>query len=208
MDDKRSMLRHVAASNLVTYVSLGAALLALHFAALGRFHLTAALWTLSALCDNFDGAFASLFRRDELDREFGRALDSLVDCLAFGVVPVACLRMLAFPAGALLQAAFAAGCLLYILAVVTRLGHFDCMARRGARGFTGLPTTEAVLVLATVFVFPFPREHAWSILVVLGALMVAPLRVNSPRGAGKVLLILWLVAVGGAHVWRHLSSGG
>ena len=58
------------------------------------------MWALSALFDNFDGTFASQFRRDELQKEFGKELDTLIDCIAFGIVPIACLRMLAFPQGA------------------------------------------------------------------------------------------------------------
>jgi phosphatidylserine synthase len=199
------MLRYIAASNAVSYLALAAALAAIHFAARGSFHLTAAMWTLSALFDNFDGVFASLFKRDEMQKEFGKELDSFIDCIAFGIVPIACLRMLAYPRGAVLQVAFAVASLVYVVATVTRLGHFDMLARRGAKGFVGLPTTEAALVLATVLLFPFPLDYAWTILIVLSVLMLAPIRFASPAGVMRVLLTAWLVAVAGAHVWMHFA---
>ena len=199
------MLRYVAASNAVSYLALAAALAAIHFAARGSFHLTAAMWTLSALFDNFDGAFASLFKRDELQKEFGKELDSFIDCIAFGIVPIACLRILAYPRGAALQAAFAVASLVYLVATVTRLGHFDILARRGAKGFVGLPTTEAALVLATVLLFPVPLDYAWTILIVLSVLMLSPMRIASPTGIWRILLTAWLVAVGGAHFWMYFA---
>jgi CDP-diacylglycerol---serine O-phosphatidyltransferase len=200
------MLRYIAPSNAVSYLSLAASLLAVHFAAEGMFHLTAALWALSALLDNFDGAFASLFERDELQKEFGKELDSLIDCVAFGVVPVVCLRLLAFPRAPAARVAFAAAALLWVLAAVTRLGVFDIMDRRGERGFLGLPTTEAALLLSTVLLFPFPRDLAWTVLVVLAALMVAPARIGRPGAAARVLLTAWLVGVVGAHLAMHLAA--
>lgn len=200
------MLRYLALSNAVSYLSLASALLAVHVAAGGSLHLTAALWALSALFDNFDGAFASLFRRDEAQKEFGKELDSLVDSVAFGVVPVACLRLLAFPQGTAQRIAFAAASLLWVLAAVTRLGTFDILSRRGAEGFEGLPTTEAALLLATLLLAPFPRDLAWIALPVLSALMVAPIRIGRPGAATKALLVLWVAGVAGAHLALHLAG--
>ena len=205
MGMRRSMLRYIAPSNAVSYLSLAAALAAIHFAARGSLHLTAAMWTLSALFDNFDGAFASLFKRDEMQKEFGKELDSFIDCIAFGIVPIACLRVLAYPRGAFLDAAFAVASLLYAVAVVTRLGNFNMLSRRGAKGFEGLPTTEAVLVLATILLFPFPLDYAWTILIVLSAAMLVPVRIPDPVGVVRVLLTAWLVTVAGAHIWMHFA---
>ena len=205
MRTKRSIVRYIAPSNTVSYLSLAAALAAIHFAARGSFHLTAALWTLSALFDNFDGAFASLFKRDDMQKEFGKELDSFIDCIAFGIIPIACLRVLAYPQDAILKVAFALASLLYVVATVTRLGNFNMLSRRGEKGFEGLPTTEAVLVLATILLFPFPLDYAWTILIVLSAAMLVPVRIGSPVGVVRVLLTTWLVAVTGAHVWMHFA---
>jgi len=199
------MLRYIALSNAVSYLSLAAGLLAIHFAAQGLGHLTAAMWALSALFDNFDGAFASRFRRDAMQKEFGRELDTLIDCIAFGIVPIACLRMLAFPRGAALRIAFAVASLAFVLATVTRLGNFNMLSRRGERNFEGLPTTEATLVLATALLLPLPWEYAWAILIVLAVLMVLPIRLSHPRGVARVLLTAWLVTVTGAHLWMHFT---
>ena len=196
-------MRYIALSNAVSYLSLAAALAAIHFAAGGWFHLTAAVWTLSALLDNFDGAFASLFKRDEMQKEFGKELDSLIDCIAFGIVPIACLRLVAYPQGTALRVAFVVASMLYVVATVTRLGNFNLLSRRGEKGFEGLPTTEAVLVLATVLLFPLPLDYAWTLLIVLSVLMLVPVRIASPVGVVRVLLTAWLVAVTGAHVWMH-----
>ena len=205
MGKRQTMLRYIALSNAVSYLSLAAGLLAVHFAAEGLAHLTAAMWAFSALLDNFDGAFASLFPRDSMQKEFGVELDTLIDCIAFGIVPVACLRLLAFPTGTGLRLASAAASLVFVLATVTRLGNFNMLSRRGRKDFEGLPTTEATLLLATVLLFPFPWEYAWAILVVLAILMVLPIRLPHPGVAGRILLTVWLVAVTAAHLWMHLA---
>lgn len=199
------MLRYIALSNAVSYLSLACGLLAIHFAAQGLAHLTAGMWALAALFDNFDGIFASQFRRDALQKEFGRELDTLIDCIAFGIVPIACLRMLAFPREPALRIAFAAASLAFALATVTRLGNFNLLSRSGQRDFEGLPTTEAALVLATVLLFPLPWEYAWAVLIVLAVLMVLPIRLAHPSGAGRALLTAWLVTVTGAHLWMHFA---
>ena len=60
-------------------------------------------------------------------------------------------------------------------------------------------------MLATVLLFPLPWEYAWAVLIVLAVLMVLPIRLAHPSGAGRALLTAWLVTVTGAHLWMHFA---
>ena len=204
MNDKNnSMFRFISLSNLVSYFSLFAAFLAIHFALKQNIYLTCAMWSLSAFFDNFDGSFAGLFKRNEIGKEFGKELDSFVDCISFGIVPVICLRVLAFPHNSVLKIAFTAASFFFVLASVTRLGYFNILNRRGVKDFTGLPTTETVLLLATVLLFPLPRDYIWVVLLCLALPMLLPFRIPKPKGLFKILLFIWLLSVIGLHMFMH-----
>src|SRR5438128_8549860 len=87
--------RYIRLCNLLTYISLLCSLLAV-FAAREYQSWEAAglLIAVSALADTFDGKFARLFPRTENETAFGAQLDSLVDAVSFGLVPVICLQSL------------------------------------------------------------------------------------------------------------------
>jgi phosphatidylserine synthase len=195
-----SAWRFIAWPNLISYASLAAGALSIHFAASGALHLTAACWGLAAIADNFDGAFARRFTRSPDAAEFGQELDSLVDALSFGLAPVAGLLLLVRPAGLLDGAFFAAAGFFYLLALVTRLGHFNLAHRRGHRDFRGVPSTEAALGLATLLLVPAALPSMGLALVLAGVLMLAPIRIARPRGWGLVCLLIWLIAVPVTHL--------
>lgn len=197
--------RFVHPSNLVSYASLAFALGSVHRAAGGDLHGMAALWALSALADNFDGAFARLFRRDEAEMAFGRQLDSLIDAVAFGVVPVVGLRLTAYPAGDGARALFWVAALAFCVANVTRLGHFNLASDPHEKVFSGLPTTEAALVLSTALLAPGGAPWASLLMGVLAVAMLTPLTVPAPRRAAFAGLLAWLLGVPIAHLW--LAAG-
>jgi len=194
--------RHLAVCNAVTYLSLTAGVAALGCAAAGRLHLMAASWCVAVLADNLDGRFASRFDRTEQARLFGRELDSLVDVVSFGAVPVACFLLLAPPPAPLGVAGFLAPALLYLTAMVTRLGAHNVA---GPGGCPGLPSTEAALVLATVLLVPGAAAYAGWVLLPLAVLMLLPVHPPRPRGLVLVALVAWVLGVTGAHLWLALG---
>src|SRR2546428_8631204 len=87
--------RYVRLCNLLTYVSLFCGMLAIYAAREFRSWETAGLlMAIAALADTFDGKFARRFSRSERENAFGAQLDSLVDAVSFGIVPVICLDSL------------------------------------------------------------------------------------------------------------------
>lgn len=195
-----SAWRFIAWPNLISYVSLAAGAASIYFAANGALHFTAACWAASAIADNFDGAFARLFTRSPAAAEFGQELDSLIDAVSFGLAPVAGLLLLVKPTPGVAGALFAAAAFFYLLALITRLGHFNLAHRRGHTDFRGLPSTEAALALATVLLIPQALPYMGLALAVTGVLMLSPVRIPRPRGLGLVCLLIWLLGVPAAHL--------
>src|SRR5262245_37111724 len=138
---KPSPFCFITLPNLVSYLSFLCSLAAAHFALRDDWSWTGAFIGGSALADMLDGKFARLFKGTTGHAKFGGELDSLIDVVAFGVVPVFAARLYFFPGGTLDQLLWIAAAVWYILAVITRLGYFNVYSMKAGNSFVGLPTT-------------------------------------------------------------------
>ncbi len=130
------------------------------------------------LCDAFDGQVARTKKnRSQMEINFGIQIDSLVDLIAFGVLPacigVSLIRTSPFlrsledmaQGNALLQVIrlLMYGILvLYILAAMIRLAYFNVTEEERQRTeggvrkyYTGLPVTSASIIFPTVMMFHY-----------------------------------------------------
>ena len=194
------------ASNLVTYASLACGLVAVGAAVWYRNAPMAGLaMALSVVADTFDGRFARRFERTAVERQFGAQLDSLADAVCSGLVPVAVLASIALtPAPVVARAAWGVAALFYVIAVVTRLGFYNLVSDDDA--FIGLPAPVGALAVATLLLFPAGAVAAAVVLIVCGALMLAPFRIMRPKGWRLLVFVAWALAVVAAHASRLLGS--
>jgi CDP-diacylglycerol--serine O-phosphatidyltransferase len=133
-------------------------------------------------CDLFDGTFARSFKRDEQDKRFGIAIDSLADVVAFAVLPC-CIFLSLQPAWYLWIVAAA-----YVFCALTRLAVFDAEAQVGVvvTHYRGLPTTFAALIFPVVWLTSFvlsAQVFLWVYafaLAITAVLFVANIRVKKP----------------------------
>ena len=197
---RRGPAQYFALSNALSYLSLvcgiGAVIAARE---LKNWEVAGLLIGVSALADTFDGKFAGLFRRTELEKAFGVQLDSLVDAVSFGVVPVLCLNALVPIESRILWVAWTGAAALYVLCGLTRLGFYNLHQSRDA-GFVGLPTTLAGLIWSTVFLFHPSLLFTISLLIGIGLAMVSFLPIPRPRGITMAVYMSW--------VWIVLVSHG
>lgn len=197
----RAPFADLHASNLLTYVSLAAAIGAIAAArGVGGLSLSGALLALAAVSDTFDGRFARSFTRSDRQRRIGGELDSLVDAVVFGLAPVVVLAEIPGRGAGLVASAWWVAAFLYVLAAVTRLSAFNI--EEDTTRFVGLPTPAVALIWSTVLLRPpSPFVIAW-LFVLCGAAMVAPFSFPRPRGVGLVVFALWAVALIVAHTIR------
>ena len=189
-------------SNALTYGSLMCGIAAVPTALQANPAGCGALLALAVVLDTFDGRFARLVRRWLRQNQYpriGAELDSLVDAITFGIVPIVCATVL-FGAGGLIWwgAAF-----VFVASAVTRLGNYNVSAASvGARHFVGVPTPVAALLWSSLFLFK-PDETALMVMALtLAVAMNVPVRIARPASAGLALFILWPVALIVAHASR------
>ncbi len=151
-----------------------------------RGNFTWAAWFIvfAGVLDMLDGRVARL---SGTGTKFGAELDSLVDCISFGVAPALIMFFLEF------QGAGKFGwliCYMYVVAVAVRLARYNVQHGTGKPGwFTGMPSPSAGMTLAVYYPFSqthwyrqslayldFQREGLTILMVLLSLLMVSTVK--------------------------------
>jgi CDP-diacylglycerol--serine O-phosphatidyltransferase len=189
-------------SNGLTYASLMCGVGALSMALRQNAAGCGAMLALAVVFDTFDGRFARYLRHWIGGQEsIGVQLDSLVDAVTFGIVPIACASVLFSGEGPVWWlSAFA-----YVACAVTRLGAYNVAAAtspESANVFVGLPTPVAALFWSSLFLTRPPGALMILVALVAGAAMIAPWRIGRPRRAGLALFVMWPTALILVHAGR------
>ena len=188
-------------SNALTYASLLAAVSALVFAADSRTGPAAALIASAVILDTFDGRFARLFRRSEMQRALGGQLDSLSDAIAFGIVPPVCV---ALASSTPLHLAWGAAAFLFAAAAISRLAFYNVVHEDGT-GFVGVPAPVAALIWTTAMLTSPGAATSAAVFIATAILMVMPISIPRPRGLALGAFVCWPVLIIAAHVARSMS---
>ena len=165
---------------ILTYMSLVSSVLGMFFS-LGingaRPHPEYAIICLmvSGLCDMFDGKVARTKKdRTESEKQFGIQIDSLCDCVCFGVLP----SVIGYSIG------MNSWCdvpilLLFPLCAVIRLAYFNVTEEERQKSTTdvrkvyeGLPVTSVALILPLIYSFHKDIGDEWFPEVYGGALLL------------------------------------
>ena len=72
-------------SVILTYIGVLISIFGIFFA--DSLYLATILLMLAGLCDAFDGIFARMYKRTELEENFGVQIDSFADLISFGLFP-------------------------------------------------------------------------------------------------------------------------
>jgi CDP-diacylglycerol--serine O-phosphatidyltransferase len=177
----------------------GACLLAL--AGLPELAVVAMIW--AGIFDLFDGMVARRTRMSPQESAFGIQIDSIVDMVSFGIVPVLVARSLGMSGVVAVIVS-----ILYVCAAAQRLAYFNVLqteAEGGLKTYTGLPVTFAALIFGVCFatrgwLSPENYSHFLTALVALVAfLFVYPAKIPKPKGA--VYVVMPLLAIGFTVFW-------
>ncbi|RSZ60897.1 hypothetical protein HF313_17595 [Massilia atriviolacea] len=198
--------------NAITLIGMLFALASISLALQGALAFSLAALLLAGVCDLLDGAVARRTARTEQQRQFGQALDSLVDVLSFGVAPCAFLYALqGTPSYSLHVCAF-----LYLAAAVLRLSYFsvhglaeEAAGKGNGKYYTGMPVTYAAFLLpasvALASLLPWQAGWEWlgcAWLLAVGSLFVSRMPFKKPSGKAYAGCLLVLLGLCGALVYR------
>lgn len=185
-----------AVANGCTLASLALGVLAILLAMRAEVQL-AALCVIA--CVVFDGLDGTVARRLGVATPFGAQMDSLADMCSFGIAaPVV---VYAWLAGAVPQGAAAIACALVAACAAIRLARFNVSPRDG-RFFTGVPTTMAAAVLASLVLIDLPVPAGAQLfgVTLLAFAMVSSFPYATLARLIRLPLWLWLVPLAGVVV--------
>lgn len=190
MNEDKKILGYYDYTVILTYVGMLFGFMGLILASEGSFGSAVICLMISGVCDMFDGAIASTKNRGKNEKKFGIQIDSLSDLICFGVLPAMFVYKISGEntAGFVIASA-------YTLCALIRLAYFNvCEEERqesengGRKCYQGLPVTSAALVIPAIYLF---TEHAAIFLTVLplmAALFLSPIRIKKPHIAGKIVI--------------------
>ena len=153
---------------------------------------------VSGICDLFDGVVARRMKRTESQKRFGIEIDSLCDMISFAALP-AVLLMTQLPLGV----ANIILAVLYVLAAVTRLAHFNRLAKHDEGSgsyFIGLPVTYSALFFPLTYLvcqWLAPGFFAWvwlGLSLLLTFLFVYNCRIPKPNKLAYLVFAILAIA--------------
>lgn len=180
------------APNIVTLLSLGAAIMAILQMIRGDVIAAARLLLVCTALDGMDGSLARMMK---LSSPFGRQLDSLADVVAFGVAPAI---LVAGGPGRTAPEFMMFAAAIFASAGALRLARYNLEG--GGSDFSGLPITAAGTALTALCLLPQDLPSIAYIAATLGLafLMVSRIPFSAGDGARRqhwYLYAVWPVGV-------------
>lgn len=196
---------------IITYLSVVSAGVGMYFSSVGQIKTAVFFLMFSGLCDMLDGPVArTLKTRTDRDKKFGIQIDSLCDCISFGVQPAVLYYFLTktfAPEAEWLHIASIIIGIILMLCGVIRLAFFNVCEeeRQHAEGnklrdsYRGLPITNVTLIVPLVYLTGFfLKGTVFAIVMTAAELITAVLFVvdfNFPKIHGKKLALVGVAAL-------------
>ena len=184
-------------SVILTYVGLASSVCGMISIINGNSKYAMILMIVSGLCDLFDGTVARKCKRNNIQKEFGIQIDSLIDVVSFLIFPIIlCLHHSYFTPIAI------AVSVVYTVCGVTRLAWFNMYTEvdKNTVYYTGLPVTFISIIIPIWYTICTLIEQSifylhnqiilWAILIVMAALFVLDIPIKKPKGLSLVVILL------------------
>lgn len=196
---------------IITYLSAVSAGIGMYFSIHGQIKTAIFFLMFSGLCDMLDGPIARTMKnRSETAKKFGIQIDSLCDCVSFGVQPAVLLYGIASncegKSFGLEIFALASGIILVLCAII-RLAFFNVSEEErqnteGSKprtGYRGMPVTNVTLLFPLVFLSSYFIEGVcFSIVMTCAGLVTAALFIidfSFPKLHGKKLIPVGVIGL-------------
>ena len=177
-------------ANIVTYIGLILAILGMWLCFTSKVNIAIICLIACGICDGFDGTIACWLRKTD-DNGYGIQLDSLVDIISSGILPIIICYSMGFNSvvNTIVYAFF-------IVMGVTRLAYYNVATSEDHKSFIGVPITTSTIVLPIVYYFSKNEILFMIALLVLGILYVTPIKIKKLSLKEKIVIsIIGIVAV-------------
>lgn len=194
------MIGYYNRSVILTYISLGFAILGMALGAEGAFRNAMLCLIASGFCDMFDGKIARKTKRSADAALFGIQIDSLCDVICFGVLPC----VLGYHMG--MKGWWMIPGILFLIGGVIRLGYFNVMEQKRQETTTevrkyyeGLPITSTAIIFPIYYLIltdlHISDVRPWLIAfyIIVGLLFVLRIRVKKPTMLTMIIFIVLAV---------------
>ena len=151
---------------LFSYVGLLFSSLATYFSIYKNHKIAILFLTLAGVIDIFDGKIAKKFKRNEKQKQFGIEIDSIIDTISFGVLPIIIYFNLEITIWFDYIIMF-----LYVFAVTMRLAYFNTYlvnekgTNKNYELYIGFPVTSITLFLPLFYTFYLVFNNAMLIRI-------------------------------------------
>ncbi len=149
-------------SVLFSYIAVILSFLTCHFAIIGNIKLALILFMLVGAIDSLDGKFASLFKRNDMEKEYGVQIDSILDTFNYSAIPIAFLYFLGFN-----QLPDMILYIIYTFCITTRLAYFNTVLDENKNVFYGVPSTMIVIFLPIIVIIYTLTNSMWILRILL-----------------------------------------
>ncbi len=192
-------------SVILSYIGLVFGVLGIYSAMNRDFNNAFVCFVIAGVCDMFDGKIARACKRTEDEKQFGIELDSLIDIVNFGILPVIIFLSLGYDAWyQVIIYSF------FMITQVARLAFFNITATEVARdkpvkNYRGLPVTSTAIILPIVFLLrSYIDNNCFEIIFTLTLLITSVLhiydfKVFKPKG--KAYIVFALLALIGVIIY-------
>jgi len=151
---------------LFSYVGLLFASIATYFSIYKSHKIAILFLMLAGVIDIFDGKIAKKFKRNEKQKQFGIEIDSIIDTISFGVLPIIIYFNLEITIWFDYIIMF-----LYVFAVTMRLAYFNTYlvnekgTNKNYELYIGFPVTSITLFLPLFYTFYLVLNNAMLIRI-------------------------------------------
>ena len=185
-------------SVILTYIGGIFALIGMIFAISDNLQYSFICLMLAGICDLFDGKVARMCKRTDIEKEFGKQIDSLVDVFSFVALPSVIAIKLFLDINILLGIII----ILYILCGIIRLAWFNIISSKeeDIKYFIGVPVAYIAVVVPIIYaidiLFKLNIDFIYPIVyMIFAVLFVLNIKVPKPRKMAYIVFIALAILI-------------
>lgn len=185
-------------SVILTYIGGIFALFGMIFAIIDNLQYSLICLMLAGICDLFDGKIARMCKRTDIEKEFGKQIDSLVDVFSFVALPCVIAIKLFLNINIWLCIII----IFYLLSGIIRLAWFNIISSKeeAVKYFIGVPVAYIAVALPIIYamdmLFKLNIDFIYPIVyIIFAVLFILNIKIPKPRKMAYIVFIVLAILI-------------